>query len=131
MRLFGIGKVIVIRSYVSLKRRSRELGEIVGDKRICISAYLGHHGIEITVVPGVRRAGASKACQADASSTRNTLAAAQQSQRWAQSDTLAAHSDVNAFEVVIQGGEVETGRTVSVFEVKRFPTVFFVWLVIK
>ena len=114
MRLFGIGKVIVIRSYVSLKRRSRELGEIVGDKRICISAYLGHHGIEITVVPGVRRAGASKACQADASSTRNTLAAVQQSQRWAQSDTVVAHSDVTAFEVVLEVGGDGCGRWVRV-----------------
>ena len=75
--------------------------------------------------------GASKACEGEASSTRRTSAAVQQSQRWAQSDTVAVHSDVNAFEVVIQGGEVETGRTVSVFEVKRFPTVFFAWLVIK
>ena len=89
---------------------SRELGEIGGDKRICISVYLGHRGIEITVVPGVRRAGASKACQADASSTRNTLAAVQQSQRWAQSDTVVAHSDVNAFEVVFRGELVKMGE---------------------
>ena len=110
---------------------SRELGEIGGDKRICISLYLGHRGIEITVVPGVRRAGASKACQADASSTRNTSAAVQQSQRWAQSDTVVAHSDVNAFEVVFPGGCHKNGRTVSMVEGKRISTVFFAWLVLK
>ena len=113
---------------------SRELGEIGGDKRICISVvYLGHRGIEITVVSGVRRAGASKACQADASSTRNTSAAVQQSQRWAQSDTVVAHSDVNAFEVVFRGGVGKNGRTVtcSMVEGKRISTVFFAWLVLK
>ena len=48
--------------------------------------------------------GASKACESEASSTRRTSAAVQQSQRWAQSDTVAVHSDVNAFGVVFRGG---------------------------
>jgi len=63
VRLFGIGKAIGIRFYVSSKRKSRDTGEIVGDLRICISVYLGRPGIEITVVLGVWRAGTSKACE--------------------------------------------------------------------
>ena len=69
MRLFGMIEAIGTRFYVSPKCKSRDLVEIVGDMRIRISVYLERPGIEITVVPGVRRAGASQVCEPDATST--------------------------------------------------------------
>ena len=71
--------------------------------------------LRANVITGIRlRAGASKACEGEASSTRRTSAAVQQSQRWAQSDTVVAHSDVTAFEVVLEVGGDGCGRWVRV-----------------